>query len=52
MAVCRKGDAAAFAESDAACILARAIAAQEDAAAVFLDRARLAVGELDRLLPG
>src|SRR5450631_1036206 len=50
MAVGRQDGTAAFAEPDAACALALAIAAQDDAVAVLQERARLAIGQMDRLL--
>src|ERR1035438_5418919 len=46
----RQYGAAAFAEADAACAIALAIAAKHDAVAVLEERARLAVGKNDRLL--
>src|SRR5438105_13684614 len=42
--------AAAFAEANAARAVALAVAAQDDAIAVLEERARLAVGQMNRLL--
>ena len=50
MAACRQYGAAAFAEADAACPIAFAVAAKDDAVTVLQKRARLAVGQMDRLL--
>jgi hypothetical protein len=44
MAVRGQNSTAAFAEPDAACALALAIAAQDDGVAILQERARFAVG--------